>query len=152
MKPSPKVLLAGAVLAAVAVVGACSSSLSDLVGVSAHNVYITPGSPQPAAGGDSVYFSISNSGVAPAYLARCGDAPALDFQVYTNGAWVEQGPAVACPEPSSPGPIELDPGSPIVLAFLYANPGRYRVGISTATKADLSDADMAWTIPFDITP
>lgn len=152
MKPSPKALLAGAALAAATAVGACSSALSDLVGVSAHNVYITPGAPVPAAGGDSVYFSISNSGVAPAYLARCGDAPALDFQVSTNGAWVEQEPAVTCPAPSSPGPIELDPGTPIVIAFLYTDAGHYRVGISTATKADLSDAAMAWTIPFDVSP
>ena len=149
MKPSPKVLLFAALATAV-VVGGCSSALADLVGVSAHDVYITAGNPQPAAQGDSVYFSISNSGGAPAYLQRCGDEPALDYQVWQNNAWVEMGPAVTCPAPSSPGPIELDPGAPLVMSTVYTTPGRYRVGVSAASRVDLSDAGMAWTVAFDI--
>ena len=149
MKPSPKVLLFAA-LATAAAAGACSSAISKIVGVSAHNVYITAGIPQAAPQGDSVYFTISNAGVAPAYLARCGDVPALDYQVNTNGAWVETGPAITCPAPSTPGPIELDPGVPIQMSTVYTSSGHYRVGVSAASKADLSDAAMAWTVAFDI--
>ncbi len=130
--------------------GACSSALSEFIGVSAHNVYISAGSPQPAPQGDSVYLTISNSGVASAYLARCGDEPALDYQVWQNNAWVEMGPAITCPTPSTPGPIQLDPGPAILMNTVYTTPGRYRVGVSAASKPDLSDAGMAWTVGFDI--
>ena len=149
MRRSPKVLLFAALATAVAA-GGCSSALSDFVGVSAHNVYITAGNPQPAAQGDSVYFSISNSGVASAYLQRCGDEPALDYQVWQNNAWVEMGPAITCPAPSTPGPIQLDPGAPLMMSTVYTTPGRYRVGVSAASRPDLSDAAMAWTVGFSI--
>ena len=147
MRPSRKVLLFAALAAGA---GACSGgAIAKLVGVPAHYVYITPGAPQHVAGGDSVYLSIANQGFVTAYVERCGDAPALDFQVQQNGQWVEMGPAITCSTPSTPGPIALDPGQSIVIAHLYPNAGHYRVGVSAASKADLSDATEAWTVAFD---
>lgn len=149
MKPSSKRLLVAGLAFAAGMV-ACSSSLSRLVGVSAHDVFITPGRPQPAPEGDSVYFNIQNNGGATAYLARCGDEPALTLQVFQNGNWVNMGPAVTCPTPSTPGPIELASGASIVLVEVYTGPGHYRAGVSAATTADLADAAPAWTVGFDI--
>jgi hypothetical protein len=140
------------VLAACAVTaaGACSSSLARLVGVPSHDVNITPGAPQAVSGGDTVFFSIDNNGVNTAYVQPCGDQPALDLQVYQNGAWVELGPAVTCPAPTNPGPIELASGAQLVVAAFYTGPGHYRTGVSVGTDAALSDAAMAWTAGFDI--
>ena len=149
MKPSPKLLLVAG-LAFAAGLGACSSGLARIVGVSAHDVYITPGRPQPGPQGDSVYFNIQNNGGATAYLSRCGDEPALTLQVFQNGNWVNTGPAVSCPSPSTPGPIELAPGASIVLVEVFPSPGHYRGGVSAATTADLADAAQAWTVGFDI--
>ncbi len=150
MRPSRKALLVGGALAGAIALGACSSAIDKILGTPVYNVYITQGAPQPAPQGDSVYFTISNSGVNVAYLARCGDVPALDYQVFTNGAWVEMGPAITCPAPSTPGPIELDPGAPIVMSNVYTSSGHYRVGVSVGTTADLSNAQMSWTAGFDV--
>ncbi|MGH7669494.1 MAG: hypothetical protein ACRENQ_08350 [Gemmatimonadaceae bacterium] len=149
MKSSRGVLLFAALATAVAA-GACSSAISDLLGVVEYNVFVTPGSPQPGPQGDTVYVTISNNGVNPAYLARCGDQPAVTIQVWQNNTWVQSGPILDCLAPSSPGPIEVDPGTPIVISNVYPDSGRYRVGVSVATQADLSDAAAAWTVGFDV--
>jgi hypothetical protein len=149
MRPSTQRLLFAA-LAFAAGVGACSSSLSGFVGVPAHDVFVTPGAPQHGTGGDTVYYSIANNGASPAYLMPCGDAPAISYEVFQNGAWVNTGPAISCAVQTVPGPIELDPGTPIVVSTVYASPGRYRAGVSAASKADLSDAAMAWSVAVDI--
>ncbi len=147
MPPKFRLALFAALTLAVA---ACSKSpLADLVGISAHNVFITPGAPQATAGGDSVYFSIVNEGAANVYIRPCGDAPQLDVQVQENGAWqdVAQG---TCPVQTVPGPIEVDIGATIVTRRLFTDSGHYRVGIYVATDAQLSDGGEAWTIGFDV--
>ena len=149
MRSSPQRLLFAA-LSLAAAVGACSSSISDFVGTPAHEVFVTPGSPQHGTSGDTVYYSISNSGASTAYLAPCGDVPAVTYQVFQNGAWVTTGPVTTCPVQTVPGPIELVPGTPIVVSNVFTTAGRYRAGVSVATKVDLSDAAPAWSVGVDI--
>jgi hypothetical protein len=130
--------------------GCGGSALSRLVGIAAHQVNITPGVPQHSAAGDTVYFDIANSGFSSAYLQECGDGPQVTLQVLKGAGWQSYGPAVACPTPTVPGPIELKSGEEKVVNRLFTEPGTYRAGVSVGTSVTMSDAQMAYTISFTI--
>ena len=147
MKPPNRIARLVALAGALVFVGACGgSALRALVGVAAHNVNITPGVPQ----GDTVYFDIANSDFSSAYLQECGDGPALSIQVQQGGNWVAYGPAVTCPAPTVPGPIELKSGAELVVNREFTQAGKYRVGVSVGTSVTMSDAQMAYTVGFTI--
>ncbi len=139
-------LLAGAI----ALVSACrKSDLAKLVGVPAHLVYITPGTPQPGPNGDTVYFDIQNEGAATAYLQPCGDDPLLDLQVYQNGNWQTDGQVVNCPAQTVPGPIPLAVAAELVVSRVFSA-GRYRVGVYAAMSETMGDVAEAFTSAFDV--
>lgn len=135
---------------AIALVAACQKSdLAKLVGVPAHLVYITPGTPQPGPNGDTVYFDILNEGGATAYLQPCGDFPQLDMQVYQSGNWQHYGPAITCANQTVPGPIPLAVGAELVVSQVFSA-GKYRVGVYAATSETMGDVAEAFTSAFNV--